>query len=343
MTKKNYTIKDIAKISGVSIATVSNVVNNKGRVSKNTKDKIAKIINEKNYKPSLSARSLKKQNSRLISVIVPFLKKGEFEENPFFWQLITGVESVARNQSFHVMLTGVSNNEDLSFVHNRHLDGMIVVGIKEKTTLFNRIINIDVPCVFMDSYLSSEDYFQVNSDDRLGGYLATKHLLNMGHDKIMLLSSSDIVSKESDVDYQRWLGYRQALNEDNVSYDKELVYRGGQSMLSGYYAAQDIYNKLDKVSAVFVLSDIGAMGLIKGLRELGVSVPRDISVMGYDDIFYTDFMLPSLTTIRQDIIKKGRTAISLLLNQVNNNISTNKRKVILPVELKVRESSSRKL
>jgi len=342
MTKSKYTIKDIAEISGVSIATVSNVVNNKGRVSKITKSKVLKIINEKNYKPSLSARGLKKQSSRLISVIVPYLKKGEFEENPFFWQLITGIESIARDQSFHVMLTGVSNNEDLSFVHKRHFDGMIVIGIKAESKLFEKIIKINVPCVFMDSHLSDEDFYQVNSDDKLGGYLATKHLLSMGHKKIILLSSSDIYSKESDVDYQRWLGYRQALNEENVSYDKKLVYRGGQSMLSGYYAAQDIYNKLDKVSAVFVLSDIGAMGLIKGLKELGVSVPRDISVMGYDDIFYTDFMLPSLTTIRQDIIKKGRTAVSLLLNQVNNT-SMNKRKVILPVELKVRESSSRKL
>jgi LacI family transcriptional regulator len=341
---KNITIKDIAKKANVSIATVSNVLNNKGRVSEETRKRVKDIIDKYNYTPNLTARSLKNKNSHLISVIVPYLHKGELEDNPYYWQVISGIESGARNENFHVMLTGISKDENLSFVNERHLDGIIVIGINENTKLFNKIVELNIPCVFMDSYLTGTDLYQVYNNDKLGGYLGTKHLITLGYKKIILISGiKGKIEEKSGVDYQRWLGYHQALKEAGIPYNPDLVFEEGQTMVGGYYAAQNIFNLIDENTAIFVLSDIGAMGLIRGLTELGVSVPDDVSVMGYDDIFYTSYMTPSLTTIRQDIFKKGKTVASLLLNQINHNELSMERKVVLPVELKIRESTVKRV
>lgn len=332
------TIKDIAREAGVSVATVSNVVNNTGRVSEDTVRRIRQIIKEKNFVPSTLARGLKNKKSDLISVIVPYLKRGTFEENPFFWQLISGVEMGTKNREFNVMLTGVDNDNDLSFVNKHNVDGLIVVGINAESELYKSIMRLKIPTVFMDSYIDNPEVYQVCNDDLLGGYLGTKHLISQGHTMIMLVVGS---LSNRGVDYQRLLGYKQALAEAGLAYDESLILKDAGSMLGGYHAAQKIFSlKNEKITAAFVLSDIGAMGLIKGLNEMGIKVPEDISVVGYDDIFYTEFMIPSLTTIRQDIYKKGKIAAGLLLAQINEEPSPEKN-ILLPVELKVRESTAK--
>lgn len=331
------TIKDIAREAGVSVATVSNVLNGKGRVSAETAERIQRIIAEKNFVPSTLARGLKNKNTQLISVIVPYLKRGNFEENPFFWQLISGVEMGTKDHKFNVMLTRVEQDNDLSFVQMHNVDGLIVVGIDADSELYRSILALKIPTVFMDSYIDQPGLYQVHNDDLLGGYLGTKHLISQGHTKIVL-----VVGKLADrgVDFQRLLGYKKALAEAGLAYDVRLVLENGGSMLGGYHTAQKLISLPEKVTAAFVLSDIGAMGLIKGLYEMGKEVPADLSVVGYDDIFYSEYTIPSLTTIRQDIFKKGKMAADLLLAQINGEPVTEKN-ILLPVELKVRASTAK--
>lgn len=333
------TIKDIAREAGVSVATVSNVLNGKGRVSAETAERIQRIIAEKNFVPSTLARGLKNKNTQLISVIVPYLKRGNFEENPFFWQLISGVEMGTKDQEFNVMLTRVDRDNDLSFVRMHNVDGLIVVGIDAGSELYRSILDLKIPTVFMDSYIDQPGIYQVHNDDLLGGYLGTKHLISLGHTRIAVVAGS---LSGRGVDYQRLLGYKKALAEAGLAYDERLVLENGGTMLGGYHAAQKIFSLPEQVTAAFVLSDIGAMGLIKGLNEMGKRVPEEISVVGYDDIFYTEYMIPSLTTIRQDIFKKGKTAAGLLLAQINGEPLPDAN-VLLPVELKVRASTARVL
>lgn len=331
------TIKDIAREAGVSVATVSNVLNGTGRVSEETAKRIRQIIEERNFVPSTLARGLKNKNTQLISIIVPYLKRGNFEENPFFWQLISGVEMGTKDQEFNVMLTRVDSDNDLSFVKMHNVDGLIVVGINADSELYRSILDLKIPTVFMDSYLDQPGIYQIHNDDLLGGYLGTKHLVSQGHTRIMLVVGS---LANRGVDYQRLLGYKKALAEAGLAYDERLVLENGGSMLGGYHAAQRIFSFPEKVTAAFVLSDIGAMGLIKGLTEMGKKVPEDISVVGYDDIFYTEYMIPSLTTIRQDIFKKGKMAAGLLLAQINGE-PVLEQNILLPVELKVRASTAK--
>lgn len=343
MKPKQVTIRDIAREANVSIATVSNVINNKGRVSEETRALIEELIRKYNYTPNLAARSLKNKNSHLISVVVPYLTKGQFEDNPFFWQVMSGIETGASSKNFHVMLSAMSNSPDMSFIKERQLDGIVVVGVHESSEHYLAILELDIPCVFMDSFISAPEVYQVNSDDRWGGYLGTRYLISLGYDRIILVSGVERdIDERFGVIYQRWSGYKQALEEANIPYQPELVIKAGNTMLGGYHAAQKVVSLLDKKTAIFVLSDIAAMGLIRGLNELGISVPRDVSVMGYDDIFYADFMVPSLTTIRQDIFNKGKQAVKLLLAQIENR-DIEEKSLLLPVELKIRESTTKNL
>lgn len=336
------TIKEIADLAGVSIATVSNVLNNKGRVSEETRQLVLEMVKKYNYTPNLSARSLKSNQSHLISVILPHLRRGELEDSPFFWQIISAIEQGAHGEKFHIILTGTPDKEDLDFVQGRNLDGVIAIGVNEDHDLFSKLHNRNIPCVFIDSHITSKPVYQVNSNDKLGGYLGTKYLASLNHEKIILVSGiKGNIEESKGVYYQRWLGYKQALEELGIDYDPSLVIGGEGTATGGYHAAQEILEKITEKTAVFALSDIAAMGLVRGLTELGVFVPDQVSIMGYDDIFHASFMFPSLTTIRQNIYLKGQQAINLLLQQIKGKEVTNKQ-IMLPVELVIRNSTRKR-
>lgn len=331
------TIKDVAQKANVSIATVSNVMNGSGRVSPETYRKVKLIIEELNFTPSNAARNLKDKSSHLIAVIVPVAEKtGRLEDNPFYWQLVSGIEAGARDHELHVMLHAVHDEETFSFVQDRYLDGLIVVGANNNSPFVERILSLQVPCVFMDSYLEDPDLHQILLDDETGSYLGTKHLLSLGHEKIALLCGN---LDSSGVTHQRWLGYKRALKEAGLPYDLEMILEGPVSLKGGYQLAQKVSDARNGISAAFAFSDVGAMGLIKGLHDLGVSVPRDISVVGFDDLSYVSYMIPSLTTVSQDISGRGTAAVKLLFQQLEKGGGEVKRKMVLPVELKVRQST----
>lgn len=229
------TIKDIAQIANVSIATVSNVMNGTGRVSSTTSAKVNKVIQEMNFAPSASARNLKDKKSHLIAVVVPLLEKGMIQDNPFYWELVRGVEKGARNHQVQIMLLGIDETENFSFVKTRHLDGLIVVGVFERSSSYEQILNLGVPCVFLDSYLSDPELHQVCLDDEAGGYLGTKHLLGLGHQNIAILTGK---LQEGGVNYFRYQGYLRALRENGITKNDKLVFEESSSIQGGYQAAQ---------------------------------------------------------------------------------------------------------
>lgn len=329
------TIKDIAQIASVSIATVSNVMNGTGRVSATTSAKVNKVIQEMNFAPSASARNLKDKKSHLIAVVVPLLEKGMIQDNPFYWELVRGVEKGARNYQVQIMLLGIDETENFSFVQTRHLDGLIVVGVFEHSSTYEQISNLGVPCVFLDSYLSDPELHQVCLADEAGGYLGTKHLLGLGHQNIAILTGK---LQEGGVNYFRYQGYLRALREHGIPSNDKLVFEESSSIQGGYQAAQKVSSYTDGISAIFAFSDVSAMGLIRGLYDMGWIVPRDISVVGFDDIFYTQYMIPSLTTISQDVAHKGKVAVTMLLDQIDGVPCTEKY-ITVPVSLVVRQST----
>lgn len=338
--KPDINIVDVAQAAGVSIATVSNVMNGKGRVSVATRQKIEKIIEELGYTPNLTARNLKTKRSDLIGLVVPTMQPGRLQDNPFYWDLLAGVEEGARDRKFHIILAGIDEStETFSFVKERRLDGLIVVGTNEGSQAVDRVLEIGLPAVFIDSYLADPKLLQVYLEDRKGSYQATRYLIEQGHRRIALLIGDIPLERIAyyGVLYERWLGYRDALDEAGIAYDPKLMIKLPTSLEGGYQAA-DRLTEIGDVTAIFSFSDVSAMGLLKRLRELGKGVPRDYSVIGFDNLFMSNYTSPSLTTVAQNILEKGQEAVRMLLDQIDGNPIV-KRQVALPVDLIVRETT----
>ncbi|RBW69825.1 LacI family DNA-binding transcriptional regulator [Bacillus taeanensis] len=342
--KQRTSITNVAEKANVSIATVSNVINGKGRVSKKTVDRVNKVIKELGFSPSMAARNLKAISSHMIGVVVPTLgHKGRLHANPFYWDLVSGIEEGARDREFHVMLTSVVEGEEtFSFVKERHLDGLIVVGGYEGMKSVEHLLSLDVPCVFVDSYLSNPDLYQVFLDDKAGGYMAAEHLTKLGHKRIAVITEDRGHRGSEGVNYNRYLGYKKALEEEGIPVEEELIFEKDvtTSAGSGYKVGREVLAKLDDVTAVITFSDIMAMGLMKYLNEHHINIPHDISVVGFDGLFFTEYMSPSLTTIYQDTVRKGQEAMQLLLDQIDGKNSVVKRKIVLSPELRVGGSTA---
>lgn len=338
--KHSISITDVAKEAKVSIATVSNVLNGKGRVSPRTEKKVREAIERLGYAPNLLARNLKTNQSRLIGLVIPVVKPGRLQDNPFYWDLLSGIEEGARDRDFHIILAGIEESvESFAFVKERKLDGIIVVGANEGSAVIDRIAELNVPCVFIDGYLRDPKLYQVCLDDRLGGYLATRHLIELGHRRIaVLIGDIDLARIHGyGVLQERWSGYRMALEEAGIEYDPDLMIRLPTSLEGGYRAAEWLMN-LEGATALFSFSDISAMGALKGLKDRGRKVPEHYSVVGFDDLFLSGYTFKALTTVSQNIHLKGHAAIRLLIDQIEGEPVIS-RKVVLPVELKVRETT----
>lgn len=336
MEGNKVTIKDVARLAGTSIATVSNVLNGTGRVAEATKQKINRIIEELEFAPSTAARNLRDKRSSLIAVIVPYMETGKLMDNPFYWQLVAGIEEGARSKRLHTILVGVEPDETFSFVRERQIDGLIVIGAIQGSEIMSRIERLSIPVVFVDSYLQNDRLPHISLDDELGGYIGTKHLISLGHRNIVLLSGK---LSEKGVNYYRWLGYCRALAEAGIAPREELVLQEPVSALSGYRVAGKIAAQLSEASAVFCLSDVAAIGLLKGLYDLGISVPQQLSVVGFDNSLQASYTIPALTTVHQDIAQKGQHAIKQLI-QLMDGEAVEQQHIVLGVELVVRQSSA---
>lgn len=339
--KHEVSIVDVAKAANVSIATVSNVINNKGRVSTKTKQKVLRVIAELGYTPNLSARNLITRKTDLIALVVPTMQPGRLHDNPFYWDLLAGVEEGVRDRRFNIILKRIDEQtETFTFVKERRLDGIIVVGTNEGSRVVDRVLNLDIPAVFIDSYLHNQELYQVYLDDRLGSYMATKYLIGLGHRRIAVLIGDVDMDNISyfGVLHERWLGYKEALEEAGIPYDPDLMIKLPTSLEGGYQASEKLIS-LPNVTAIFSFSDISAIGLLKGLKDKGKRVPEDYSVIGFDNLFVSNYTSPSLTTVSQNIFEKGHVAAKMLLDQIYGNPIEERQKV-LPVDLIIRETTA---
>lgn len=319
MSKKKITIREVAEHAGVSIAAVSYVLNGKEhKVSEDTIALIHESIKTLNYIPSMSARGLAKNTSQLIAVIIPQTEEHKqlVFENPFYSEMISNIEATVRSHGYHVLLAGVEKGQSyLDISVSRNLDGAILIGIYPEE-LYEECKQANIPIVLVDSYTHDHFFTNVGTDDELGGYLATKHLIDNGHTEIAIVTGS---IKRDGVVEKRYLGYRRALEEANIPFKKDYVYGESVSFEHGHNAGCLIAQDYPDVTAIFATADVMAFGLIRGIMENGLSVPDDISIIGFDDISWAHMFFPPLTTVRQNIADKGRLAAQLLLDQIKGS------------------------
>lgn len=313
MRQKNINIKFIAEKANVSIATVSNVVNQKGRVSEKTAQRVKEVIEAYQYSGNLAAKNLRTKKSYLFGVVVLTLQpEGRIQDNPFYWDLLSGIESKAREKSFDIALKGVDSSEELSsFITQRNLDGLIVVGAQSDSPIVENAGELDLPIVFLDSYLDHSSLIQVGIDDAFGGHMATEHLLSLGHHRIALITGD---LQPNSVNGRRFYGYRTALQKYH-SFQPNLVYEADTSAQGGFEATEKII-KETKATAIVSFSDVSALGVYKCLYEYGYLIPEDYSVVGFDGTYFSTFMTPTLATVKQDVGEKGEEAVDLLFLQI---------------------------
>lgn len=338
--KQKVNIYDIAQMTGVSPATVSNVINGRSqKVSETTRQRVLDCLQTTGYRTNLTARNLVTGRSMLVGVCLPLLEAGAtqsdlLENNPFYHEFIDGVERVLLEQGYECVVRGLDDKfKYLDWIQNRSLDGLIDLG-NFSNTVFEQIVGLNVPTVLVDNYNHRNESFDVVlGDDLQGGYLATRHLLELGHRKIGIVFNN---IDTPGVDRQRYKGYEKALDEFGIS--ERILFQTVMDYSNGVKFGHRLAEENLPVTAMFCTADITAVGIAHGLEERGRSVPQDYSVVGFDDIKILQYITPQITTVRQKIFEKGCLSARVLLDKINNPEHTCQ-KTVLDAELVVRNST----
>ena len=314
--KARATIRDVAKKSNVSLMTVSRVVNKKGNISKATAAKVSKAIRELNYRPNITARSLAAKKSDFIAIIVPDIS------NPFFSEMIKGAEDFARENGYNIFLGDTEGRVELEKEYidaaiNRMADGIILVAPRLENSLICEI-NDNIPLVIVDRSINKNNIPQVYIDNLKGAISAVEHLINLNHKHIAFLSGP----KDVQDSLQREKGYIMALKKHNIPVNPKLMLTGDFSFEGGRDAFEKFFSNYHKPTAIFASNDIMAFGLIQRAHEMNVKVPKDVSIVGFDDISLSSLISPPLTTVRHPMLKMGIKAVELLINKLNNKLDT---------------------
>lgn len=331
---RKATIYDIAEKANVSISTVSRVFNGNASVSKKTRRKVEKAMEELNYIPNALARSLVNRSSNTIGVVVSDIT------NPFFTEVIEGIENYLNSQGFTVFLSssryGVEKeNLYISQMIEKRVDGLIVFNTcSEEASIIGRIKNI-IPVVTVQSALSETDC--VNTTDETGAYNAVDYLIKQGHTKIAFL----VYNFENSTIRNRLKGYYNAHRDNGAEISEKYVRYSDFTPYCGYHMTNEILENMPEVSAIFTYNDHLAVSAYYAIQMKGLRIPDDISVVGYDNIELASLMRPALTTVEQPTYEIGKSAAELILSRIRDNRKSAHHTVLLPTKLIVRDSVKR--
>ena len=333
------TIYDVARLARVSTTTVSKVLSNTPYVSEKTRQRVLDAMRDLHYSPSLAARGLTNNHTYVLGLIIPHDPDYSFRD-PFLLEIIRGVEGVASSNDYNVLLSMSKKSSQRAtydrFLRMGYVDGVITVETLQGELDEQELATSGIPRV---SAGYREDMQPINSvfcDDRQGGYLVTKHLLELGHRRIGIISGPANFIGAMD---GRLQGACDALKEYGLTLDPNLLTYGDFSIESGSHAVEPLLRHAHRPTAIFAMNDRMALGVISKAREVGLHVPRDLSVVGFDDIPLTSVIDPPLTTIRQFPAELGKIATQRLLAMIEQQIAQFDSAVI-PIELVIRGSTA---
>lgn len=328
-------IRDVAEMAGVSIATVSRVINNNGRFSEATRERVLKAIENSGYVANMAARSLRSSRSKTVGMIVPDIS------NDFFSTLALHAEQRLARAGYSVFVCNTANSVERERSHIRTLvskrvDGIIC--ISGSNALSEETVPADIPVVCVDRYPGVDSSVpRVISDDVTGGLLATEHLIERGCRHILLISSApDDLNKRN-----REQGYREALHRHAVAFDPayRLLLPGREpSMVEAAQLVADFMGTGRPVDGIFAVSDHAAVGALRALAGLSIGVPEQVRIVGFDDSIYARIVTPDLTSVRrfpEELASRGCDVLLGLINGGEAAIET-----VVPVELVARSSTS---
>jgi LacI family transcriptional regulator len=338
--RRRYTIKDIAAESGVSLATVSLVLNNNPRISATTRARVLETIKRLDYQPNRMARTLAWRRTRTLAVLVPQLRHALADV--YFGEIVSGICDKAWKLGYKVLLEAarsefVENKEYLQLFDQKYLDGIMFIGAHGKHRFLADFEDRSRPFLLVNSYSKEFDLNYVVSNYRYGAWQAAEHLVKLGHRQIGFLSGGlTEIQTSSDI----FESFKEVLTERMLEFDARHVVDGWLTEEGGMKAVDQLLRQAPDVTAIFALNDKMALGAIKKLNQLGLQVPHDIAVVGFDDIPQASYAIPSLTTVHQPLYEIGKQSCERMVELVHRK--TERVQEVVPIYLVVRESCGAK-
>ena len=343
MPDERITIRQLARLSGVSVGTVSRALNGYADVRLETRERIMRLARELDYTPAAAARSLVTQRSHVIGVVLDTGEGHPDLQHPFFHEVLVGIKNHIGASGFDLLLfaserpgNGYGPHSYLKRCRHHNVDGVVLMGVDPEDPEVRRVVNSELPTVGVDVELTGPATTFVMSDNVAGAQAAIGHAYRLGHRRVATITG--LLETRPGMDRLR--GYRQALQERGLAYRDEYVGYGDFYTESGRRAMAALLALDEPPTAVFAGSDMMALGAIRAAGEAGLSVPGDVSVIGFDDMQLADHMNPPLTTVRQDKAGLGGAAGAVLVRMVEGDPEAAGHVVTLPVELIQRGSSA---
>jgi DNA-binding LacI/PurR family transcriptional regulator len=332
-TRRRPTIYDVARLAGVSTATVSRALNDTGKIAPATRASIDAAVEQLGYEPNRIARSLVTRTTQTIALLLPDIA------NPFYAALVSGIQQAALRHDHTMLLCTTEGDPEreeqyLNLLRAKRVDGALVDGLRLPPDRIARFVRDGFPIVCLDRDIDSTSIPLVQVDNRLGGLLATEHLISLGHTSIAHVAGAAALRISDD----RLAGYRDALLGGGIPADPRLVEHGGFTEEGGYDATARLLEGGVPFTAVFAGNDLSAIGVVAALAEHGLRVPTHVSVVGFDDLRLAAFVRPPLTTVRQPAAEIARLATQILMDLTHGRTVETMRH-LLPPELVVRGST----
>jgi len=333
---KDLTIKDIAKIAGVSTMTVSRVINNEKYVKTETKDRVLKLILEYGYEPNFFAKSLKSRKSKTIGLII-----GDIE-NPYYSRLAKGVIDVAESSDYNVIVCNSKYKAELSeryinMLIKKGVDGVLIATVDVFSELINKLNKRDIPFVLITRKLDLPGINYITADDYLGGRIAAEYLISLGHKKIFFLKAANVWGSN-----ERIRAFTDVLKENSIYYDESYFSDYLENLDQSYNTTKKFLteDKNKNFTAIIGGNDFLAIGAMEAIIESGLNIPEDISLIGYDNLNITSILKVSLTTVQQPKLRFGELATKRIIQMIENHEETKKnpQKLVIKPELVIRKS-----
>jgi len=331
--QKKITITDIAKATGLSISTISRVLNEKSkeyRISKQTEQKVIATVKRLNYVPNYFAANLKSGKSKTVALIVPSFS------NPFYTSIVSELNVEIRKLGYTTIITETDENADIEKLElqqmtSRNIEGIIIVPCRDQSDYIKKLYDQGLPIVCIDRYFENLDVPYVSVDNYDGAYTATKHLIENGHSNIVCIQGIQV----SATTRLRVMGFEDAMQE--VGLKNYSIVGDDFTSQNGYLETKLLLNQKILPTAIFTLSNTIALGCLKAFKEQGLRVPEDISIITFDDQAFMDYFETPLTCIAQPVSDISKIAIKFLFARINN-IKENTNQVLLKPEIKFKKS-----
>lgn len=332
------TIKDIAKAAGVSPSTVSRVISNHSRISKATTIKVKRIMEEMGYHPNVMAKSLVSKTTNTLAIVLPRPAEELFQDF-FFGELLRGILAHSTKAGYDMLLAAATSPTDEQetisrLVLGRRVDGVVLLSSRQDDPLIQMLSDHDFPTVLIGRTEGHDNIITVDTDNVQAAYDATTHLIKQGHSKIGFVIGVPNLT----VSVDRLEGYRKAMQQAGLAMNPEWIIDSEFLQQSGYRAMSFVMNIPERPTALVVIDDVTAFGVLRGVTELGFSVPNDICLISFNNIALSELASPALSSVDIGTYQLGYTASHLLVRRLQDNASSQTRNII-PHRLVVRESS----